>query len=43
MADFIRIQPNFHGDITVPRSFDDYDVAIDESGLPPAVTLIRKC
>ncbi len=40
---FERIKPKLKESITVPRSFDDYDVAIDESGLPPGVTLIRKC
>lgn len=40
---FERIKPKLKESVTVPRSFDDYDVAIDESGLPSGVTLTKKC
>ena len=30
------------GDVEVPRSFSDYDLVIDESGIPNGVTLIRR-
>ena len=30
------------GDVEVPRSFNDYDLVIDESGIPNGVTLIRR-
>ena len=28
--------------VEVPRDFADYEVSIDESGLPPAVRLLRR-
>lgn len=39
---FERIQPRAKDGITVPRSFADYDVAVDEAALPSGVTLLRK-
>ncbi len=38
---FERIRPKLKEGIMVARSFDDYDVAVDESGLPSGVSLIR--
>jgi CRISPR-associated protein Csd2 len=29
-------------DVEVPRSFSDYNLVIDESGIPKGVTLIRR-
>ena len=40
---FERIQPKLKEGVIVPRSFDDYDVAVDETSLPSGVTLLRKC
>lgn len=40
---FERIQPKLKEGVSVPRSFGDYDVAVDEAGLPFGVTLLRKC
>ena len=40
---FERIQPKLKEGVGVPRSFDDYDVAVDETSLPSGVTLLRKC
>ena len=40
---FERIQPKVKEGMSVPRSFDDYDVAVDETSLPSGVTLLRKC
>ena len=40
---FERIRPKKKESVSVPRSFDDYDVAVDKAGLPPGVTLSRKC
>lgn len=39
---FERIQPKLKGGVSVPRSFDDYDVAIQDANLPAGVTLLRK-
>lgn len=39
---FERIQPKLRGGITVPRSFEDYQVNVNETGLPSGVTLERK-
>jgi CRISPR-associated protein Csd2 len=38
---FERIQPKRREGVEVARSFTDYDVAVDESGLPAGVTLLR--
>ena len=38
---FERIRPQIKQEVSVPRSFEDYDVAVDESGLPSGVTLIK--
>lgn len=38
---FARIRPQLRNDVTSPRSFDDYQVEIDESGLPEGVSLHR--
>lgn len=41
---FERIQPKLKEGVSVPRSFDDYDVPpVAEANLPPGVTLLRKC
>lgn len=40
---FERIQPRLKEGVSVPRSFGDYDVGVDETGLPSGVALIRKC
>ncbi len=39
---FERIQPKLRDSITVPRSFEDYQVNVNEAGLPSGVTLERK-
>ena len=39
---FERIQPKLKGGVSVPRSFGDYDVAIQDADLPAGVTLLRK-
>lgn len=39
---FERIQPKLKGGVSVPRSFADYDVAIQDADLPAGVTLLRK-
>lgn len=38
---FARIQPKLKTEGAVPRDFSDYDVAIDEAGLPQGVTVHR--
>ena len=40
MASVIRIQPKLNEGLAMPRSFDNYDVATDESVLPSGVALI---
>lgn len=40
---FERIRPKLKQEVSVPRSFEDYDVAVGEAGLPSGVTLIKKC
>ena len=40
---FERIRPKTKESVSVPRSCDDYDVAVDEAGLPSGVTLNPKC
>lgn len=39
---FERIQPKLKNDVVVPRSFDDYQVDVNDTGLPSGVTLERK-
>lgn len=38
---FERIQPSLNAGVTAPRGFADYTVSVDETALPPGVTLIR--
>ena len=40
---FERIQPKLKEEVSVPRSFGDYEVAVDEADLPSGVKLLRKC
>jgi CRISPR-associated protein Csd2 len=40
---FERIRPKLKDGVTVARSFGDYDVMVDETGLPAGVSLIRVC
>ncbi len=40
---FERIQPKLKEGVSVPRSFGDYEVAVDEADLPSGVKLLRKC
>ena len=37
---FERVQPKLKEGVNVPRSFDDYDVAVDKANLPSGVTLL---
>ena len=39
---FERIRPQLEDGVTVPRSFADYRVTVDETGLPNGVKLIRR-
>jgi len=39
---FERIQPRVKNGVTVPRSFGDYEVTVNEAAMPSGVTLIRK-
>lgn len=39
---FERIQPKLKDGVAVPRSFDDYQVDVNDAGLPSGVTLERK-
>lgn len=39
---FERIQPRMKDGVTVPRSFTDYEVAVNEAAMPSGVTLMRK-
>jgi CRISPR-associated protein Csd2 len=39
---FDRVQPQLKPGITAPRSFGDYDVSVDEGGLPNGVRLLRR-
>ncbi|WP_297461821.1 type I-C CRISPR-associated protein Cas7/Csd2 [Ferrovum sp.] len=39
---FERIQPKLREGVNVPRSFGDYDVAIQDSDMPAGVKLLRK-
>jgi len=38
---FARIRPSLKDGVSVPRSFDDYQVTVDEDGLPSGVTLLN--
>ena len=38
---FERIKPKLKEGVDVARGFDDYEVSVDETGLPAGVTLIR--
>ncbi len=38
---FARIKPKLKEGVAAPRSFDDYEVAVDDAGLPPGVTLLN--
>ena len=40
---FERIQTKLKEGVSVPRSFDDYEVAVNETNLPSGVSLSRKC
>ncbi len=40
---FDRIRPKMKDGISVARSFEDYDVTIDETNMPTGVTLTRLC
>lgn len=39
---FDRIKIKRKDDADVPRSFADYEVSVDETGLPAGVTLIKR-
>lgn len=39
---FERIVPKLKEGVSVPRNFDDYDVAVDEASMPSGVALLRK-
>lgn len=39
---FERIQPRMKDGVTVPRNFTDYEVTVNETAMPPGVTLMRK-
>lgn len=39
---FERIQPRMKDGVTVPRSFMDYEVTVNETAMPSGVTLMRK-
>jgi CRISPR-associated protein Csd2 len=39
---FKRVQPKLKEGVSVPRNFDDYDVAIQDTGMPPGVKFLRK-
>lgn len=38
---FERIKPKLKEGVTTARSFEDYDIAVDENGLPVGVSLLR--
>lgn len=40
---FERVQIKLKEGVSAPRSFDDYDVAVQDANLPAGVTLLRKC
>jgi CRISPR-associated protein Csd2 len=39
---FERVQVRTKNGVTVPRSFADYEVTIDEAAMPAGVSLLRK-
>jgi CRISPR-associated protein Csd2 len=40
---FERIRPKLKDSVSVPRSFEDYEVAVVDTNMPTGVTLTRKC
>lgn len=40
---FKRIAPKLKDKVEFARSFEDYEIAVDEAGMPPGVTLTRLC
>lgn len=38
---FKRIRPQLKSGVTVPRSFEDYDILVDDTNLPNGITLTR--
>lgn len=40
---FDRIRPKLKTNVAVPRSFGDYEIAVDESGMPQGVQLLKLC
>lgn len=40
---FERIRPKLKDGASVPRSFADYEVAVDETNMPAGVSLTRLC
>ena len=40
---FERITPKLKNGVSVPRSFEDYEVTTNEANMPTGVTLTRKC
>ena len=40
---FERIRPKLKDDVSVPRLFSDYEVAVNEANMPVGVTLTRMC
>lgn len=42
MANVIRIQPKLKDGITVPRSFNDYTVIVNDADMPSGVQLLRQ-
>ncbi|HUX62750.1 type I-C CRISPR-associated protein Cas7/Csd2 [Sulfuricella sp.] len=40
---FERVRTKLKEGVSAPRSFDDYDVAVEDANLPAGVTLLRKC
>lgn len=40
---FDHIRPKLKTDVAVPRSFGDYEIAVDESGMPQGVQLLKLC
>lgn len=36
---FERVQPKLKDDVVVPRSFEDYEITVNKTDLPPGVTL----
>lgn len=40
---FDRIRPKLKPDVAVPRAFGDYEISVDESGMPQGVQLLKLC